>query len=91
MKIEFRDSFIIKLNRQINYIATDKPQAARKFRKDLLLRIQGLTEHPFQYRKSIYSESDQVRDLVFKGYTVVYKVDEQKNLISIFALVKNEI
>lgn len=46
MKIEFRDSFIIKLNRQINYIAADKPQAARKFRKDLLQRIQGLAEHP---------------------------------------------
>lgn len=46
MKIEFRDSFIIKLNRQINYITTDNPQATRKFRKDILQRIQGLAEYP---------------------------------------------
>ncbi len=38
MKIEFRDSFVKKLNKQVDYIAADKPKAARKFKTDILDR-----------------------------------------------------
>ena len=90
MKIEFRDSFVDKLNRQVSYISEDKPGAARKFKNDLIEKIRKLVDHPYKNRRSIYFENDQIRDLTFKGYTIVYKVDNQKKMISVFALIKHE-
>ncbi|SDD68653.1 Plasmid stabilization system protein ParE [Algoriphagus faecimaris] len=90
MKIEFLDSFVVKLNQQVSYIAADKPKAARKFKNDLLQKVKLISDHPYQYRKSIYFENEKIRDLVFKGYTIVYRVDEQKQIISVFALIKHE-
>ena len=84
MKIEFRDSFVKKLNKQVDYIA------ARKFKTDILDRCKQLTNQPFKYKKSIYFDRDEIRDMTFKGYTIVYKVDINANLISVFALVKHE-
>ena len=88
MKIELKDSFLHKLNRQVLYIAADKPKAARKFKKDILQKCKNLVENPFKFKKSIYFERDDIRDMTFKGYTVVYKVEAE--IISVFALLKHE-
>lgn len=88
MKIELKDSFLQKLNRQVLYITADKPKAARKFKKDILEKFKNLVDNPFKFKKSIYFEREDIRDMTFKGYTVIYKVD--KNLISVFALIKHE-
>ena len=88
MKIEFQDTFLEKLNGIVLFIAADKPSAARKFKKDILHKCRNLTDHPFKYKKSIYFERKDIRGMTFKGYTIVYKVD--KNLISVFALLKHE-
>lgn len=88
MRVEFQDSFIAKLNRQVQYISADKPAAARKFKNDLLLKCKNLSEHPFKFKNSIYFDRDDIRDLTFKGYTVVYKVQTEQ--ITVFALIKHE-
>lgn len=88
MKVELKDSFLQKLNRQVLYIAADKPKAARKFKKDILEKCKNLVDNPFKFKKSIYFEREDIRDMTFKGYTRIYKVD--KNLISVFALLKHE-
>ncbi len=88
MKVELHDAFLQKLNRQVLYIAADKPNAARKFKKDLLQKCRNLVDQPFKFKKSIYFDREDIRDMAFKGYTIIYKVD--KNLISIFALIKHE-
>lgn len=70
MRINYTETYISDLIRQLNYISEDKPQAAKKFRKELKLKIQELTKAPLKCRKSIYSDQDNIRDLVFKGYTI---------------------
>ncbi|NVJ46111.1 MAG: type II toxin-antitoxin system RelE/ParE family toxin, partial [Cytophagia bacterium] len=70
MRIRLQDSFIRKLNRQVAYIAWDKPSAARKFKNDLLIKLKGINDHPFKHRKSIYFDDKNIRDLIFKGYTI---------------------
>ena len=89
MKVELQDAFLQKLNRQVLYIAADKPNAARKFKKDILQQCRKLIDHPFKFKKSIYFNREDIRDMTFKGYTIVYKVD--KKLISVFAFIKHEI
>jgi plasmid stabilization system protein ParE len=69
------------------YIGEDKPSSALSFVKGLKERIALLTDFPYQSKKSIYFDDEQIRDMIYKGYTVVYEVDEQKErivLLSIF-------
>jgi plasmid stabilization system protein ParE len=88
MKVKLQDSFLKKLNRQILYIAADKPSAARMFKNDILQKCRKLKDNPFKYKKSIYFDRDDIRDMTFKGYTVVYKVETE--IISVFAILKHE-
>ena len=74
MRVKILESFSLKLADQIEFIAKDKPQAARKFRKDVLDVIKGVVDKPCINRKSIYYEDENIRDLIFKGYTIVYEV-----------------
>lgn len=90
MKVELLDSFIEQLSRQVNYISADKPQAARKFKNNLLKQVRSLKSHPFKFRKSIYANDRCVRDMPYKGYTVVYRIDEGNKTIAVFALLKQQ-
>jgi hypothetical protein len=38
------------------------------------------------FRKSIYFENSNIRDLIFKGYTVVFRINEEQ--IEVFGFVK---
>ena len=88
MKISFSDGFVASLLDQVDYIAKDKPAAARKFKNDLLKNILKDLKQPFNYRKSIYFEDELIRDYVFKGYTIVFKIDIEKSNILVFGLIK---
>jgi len=53
MKIIFKDTFVDRLEKQVEYIAIDSPAKARKFKNKLLAQIKQITRNPYQYRKSI--------------------------------------
>ncbi|MCX6236314.1 MAG: type II toxin-antitoxin system RelE/ParE family toxin [Bacteroidia bacterium] len=86
MKIVFKDTFIIRLENQLEYISLDSTNRARKFKSDLLARIKEISSNPYKYRKSIYFEQDSIRDLIFKGYTIVFRITEER--IEVFGFVK---
>lgn len=86
MKILLKDTFIDRLANQLDFISLDSPKRAGKFKSDLLSRIKEIPANPFRYRKSIYFNDDNIRDLVYKGYTVVFRINE--NTIEIFGFVK---
>ena len=75
MKVKLADSFVQKLKRQIDFIARDKPAAARKFKQDILDVVKSLKDKPLAFRRSIYFDNDNIRDATFKGYKIVYKVN----------------
>jgi plasmid stabilization system protein ParE len=88
MKLKITQGFKNKLNDQVTYIAQDKPGAARKFKEDILQKIEAIPEMPFKNRKSIFFDREDIRDLVFKGYVLVYKVNVEKSEIELFGFVK---
>jgi len=90
MKLEFRDSSVDKLNQQVAYIAEDKPSVARKFKAKLIQSLKLLTSQPYKNRRSIYFEDDQIRDFIFKGYAILNKIDERRQMISVLALINHE-
>lgn len=76
MKIRVQDTFLKKLNRQVAYIVKDKPEAARKFKYILLQHLKSLNDFPYKHRKSIYVEEEEIRDMIFERYTIVFQINK---------------
>ncbi|RXJ69509.1 plasmid stabilization protein [Halarcobacter ebronensis] len=76
MKIVLSYNFKIQLTNIIDYIAKDKKAAANNFKNELQFKISQLINFPMMYRKSNYYDNENIRDLIFKGYTVVYEIHE---------------
>ncbi|WP_367575980.1 type II toxin-antitoxin system RelE/ParE family toxin [Maribellus mangrovi] len=89
MKIVYKESFVIRLENQLKYISIDNPTAAKKFKKDLITKIKAIPRNPKSNRRSIYFDDENIRDLIFKGYTIVYRITKQQ--IEIFGFVKYQI
>ena len=47
-----------------------------------------IPERPYSYRESLTMKDTQVRDLVFKGYVVVFVIDEGEQTITIISIHK---
>ncbi|MDP4764347.1 MAG: type II toxin-antitoxin system RelE/ParE family toxin [Salibacteraceae bacterium] len=90
MKLSVNPAFLAKLLRQIDYIAQDKPEAALKFYLDIEERIYQIPNHPFKHRQSIFSDDPNVRDLIFKGYVITYRVLKDDAVIEVFSFYKYE-
>ena len=90
MKVSFEANFIEKLNEQVRYISKDKPKAARKFKNELISNLRKDLKQPFNFKKSIYFEDENIRDYVFKGYTSGYEINTKQNYIVIFAFIKHK-
>lgn len=43
---------------------------------------------PLKCRKSIYFDDENIRDLIFKGYVIPYKIDIDKKQITIIGINK---
>jgi plasmid stabilization system protein ParE len=86
MRISFDQTFLDLLNDQIRYIAKDKPLAAKKFKKELIQNLKKDLQFPFNFKKSIYFDNESIRDYVFKGYTIVYRIENEN--VEIFEFIK---
>ena len=80
-KIRFSSSFEQSLLSILDYIATDKLTASIKFRKELKNKISLLRDNPHLYKQSTYFEDEAYRDLIYQGYTVIYKITKDKIII----------
>jgi len=70
----------------LKYIAKDKISASKNFKKELDSQIKDIPNFPYKYRKSIYFNDENVRDMIFRGYTINYEVDLYKNTIFILSI-----
>lgn len=88
MKVKILEVFFLKLNSQVAYIAEDKPAAARKFKSNVLKHVRALRSiSPYTNRKSIYYEDENIRDLIFKGYKIIYQIKPVENTIEVFGFI----
>ena len=88
MKIVFKDTFVLRLESQLEYIASNNPHNARVFKNDLFQKIKAIPNHPLKHRKSIYFNDPTIRDLIFKGYTIIYRINNEQ--IVVFGFVKHQ-
>jgi plasmid stabilization system protein ParE len=83
MQIKLDKKFEINFYNILEYIAKDKLSASKKFREDLITQIKNLSSYPYKYRKSFYFNNDDIRDMTFKGYTVIYEINLDNDCIII--------
>jgi plasmid stabilization system protein ParE len=74
MKFIYEQQFKEQLKAILDFISRDNPHAARSFRNNLKGRLEQLQDYPYTYRKSIYFDDNSICDLIFLGYTVIYRV-----------------
>lgn len=88
MYIKYSDRFIDRYLSVYNFISEDSQSRADEFEQKLKKAIVNTTNFPYKHRKSIYFDDDTIRDLIFKGYTIPFKIDEEENMIIVLSIVK---
>jgi len=83
MKIIRSRKFQINLLIILQHISKDKVSASRNFQQELDDLIKNIPNFPYKYRQSIYFENKNVRDLIYKKYTINYEINLEKNSIEI--------
>ena len=86
MKIVRSQKYTYALQTILRFISLDSRIRALTFKKELDKHINTLDSMPYRCRKSHYFDSNKIRDLIVKGYTIVYKIDEDKQLITIIGI-----
>ncbi|MEA1954585.1 MAG: type II toxin-antitoxin system RelE/ParE family toxin [Campylobacterota bacterium] len=86
MIIIHKPNFSRQLKQIIELIALDKPSASMKFKNELKESINLLPDHPLKYRKSIYFDNENIRDMIYKKYTIIYRLKPRKNEIEILRI-----
>lgn len=86
--IKYSKRFLQKLFKQTKFIARDQPYAAEKFEIELLRETLKIAQTPFDYKKSPFFNDENIREMIFKGYRVVFKIFETE--IKVFGFNKWE-
>jgi len=88
MRIIRSKRYTLSLQTIITYIAQDSKTRALNFKNKLDKVVNDLVNMPYKCRPSIYFSDKNKRDLIFKGYTIVYKIDESKDTITVIGIKK---
>jgi hypothetical protein len=88
MKIIRDKQYLDELDTILDFIAKDSLNRAMKFLTEVDKRINSIPLMPYKYRQSHYHDSIEVRDLIVKGYTIPYLIDEGRKTIVILDIFK---
>jgi plasmid stabilization system protein ParE len=78
MRLERSEKFAEDLEKILVYIAKDSKPSAHRFVNELFETLYRIEPYLYKYRKSIYFDDETIRDCIFKGYVVPYKIFESK-------------
>ncbi len=67
-----------------SYIAQDNIAASHRFISELKIKIKALPDFPYKYQQSKYSSDAQIRDMIFNGYTIIYRINGNIQVLQIF-------
>lgn len=75
--LRFEDEFL----EVYRFIAFDSPNRADDFMRKVKQAIDSIVDMPYKHRKSNKLNDESVRELVFKGYIIPFKIEKDKILI----------
>ena len=86
MHIDTSHRYGIELNAILDFIGKDSPRNALDFARKLEAKINDLPHFPYKCRQSQKSDGTDIRDLIFHGYVIPYRVNMAKNQIEILGI-----
>lgn len=85
MCIVYEEQFGLQFKVILGFIARDNPTAAHAFRGALKRRIEKIPDNPLACRQSRYFTDPNLRDMIFIGYTAIYRVTtDEIRMLDIF-------
>ena len=87
MIIVSTNDFENELNAILDFIAQDSLERAIKFHSDIYAKIKKIPDMPRAYPQNPQANDENVRNLIFKGYTIVFRIAEKQ--IKILGIFKN--
>ena len=91
MKLEKLARFNKELEVIVLFIAEDSPNRALEFYNEQIAKIEQIPFSPLIYRKRENSNDENVRELIFKGYTVPFLIDREEDKIVILGIFSQNI
>ena len=88
MTIVRKREYLDSLKSIMLYISKDSKGRALNFKSQIDNKINNLANFPYKFRPSTHNEDENVRDMIFKGYTIIYLVELDKDRISILDIFK---
>ena len=70
------------------FISKDSKNRALNFKSQLDNKINNLINFPYKFKQSKNHNDENVRDMIFKGYTITYFIENDKDKISILDIYK---
>lgn len=86
MQILKTTRFTEELEVIVDFIAQDNLTQALLFLERLNEVVFTLPDMPYRYRQSIKSNDINVRDLIFQGYVIPYRVNKVKDRLEIIGI-----
>jgi len=86
MTLDKTNRFDSELDEIVDFIADDSPIRALEFFDELIAKIETIPSNPYLYRKRQPLNDANIREMIFKGYTIPFYVDKRKEVILILGI-----
>ena len=63
------------------YIARDSPHYARQFVEQIIVAVRRLEEFPESGRQVSEAKAQEVREIIFRGYRVIYELNLPERVV----------
>ena len=77
--------FLSQLDAVLDFYSKDSIETARAFYSELVERLKNISYMPYRFRKNKTINREDTRDLIFKGYVVVFRIEQDHiKILSIY-------
>jgi len=88
MVIVRRSEYLTALKVILSFMSKDSKNRALNFKSQLDSKINNLVNFPYKFKQSKNHNNEDVRDMIYKGYTITYFIENDKDRISILDIYK---
>lgn len=86
MQVHKTDRFFAELEVIIDFISQDSLTRAEQFNNALSNTVMNLPHFPYKCRQSQKSSDENIRELVFNGYVIPYRINMAQDRIEILGI-----
>ena len=80
MKILRKKEYLTALKIILKYISLDSKNRAKTFKSQLDNKINKLDNFPYKFKQSKLHDNVAVREMVFKGYSILFTLLKKKKI-----------